>query len=192
MTLLHSAQMAVLLACSVGATVALSSGDLRADRDPDAALVRANDRLTERLAEHEAQLAHALDELAALRTELAATKPTTSAPGTSAPGAKPKTAAEAAAEERAAFRAKALVALKPELDAIDARATKIESTAVTAKTTFDKHTHEVEFVGHGWVKLDVMLDSDHFDTVRKPYLDDFVAIRDATNSTFMKSTTKPK
>jgi hypothetical protein len=122
-----------------------------------------------------------------------ANKPAPSpAPPSTSPSPTTKTAAQAAAEERAAFRKKVLEALEPELEAIDTRAAAIEAKAKKDRDTFDKHRHDVEFVGHGWVRLNVMLDDDHFDTVREPYLDNWIAIRNDTNTSYMKTTTKPK
>jgi predicted Zn-dependent protease len=123
----------------------------------------------------------------------AAAKPTPSNPGSSPSAPAPKTAAQAAVEEKAAFRAKVLEAMKPELAAIEARAKTIDAKAATAKASFDAHTHEVEFASHGWVKIDTWLDADHFDTVRAPYLGHWLAIRDpAKAGTYMKDTSKPK
>lgn len=193
-------KLAVIAGLAIGVVITLSSGELRAGRDVEGELLRANEALEDRLARQELRLAEALAELEGLRDELDGTvaaeagKPPSKNPGTSSPGgAPPKSAAQVAAEERAAFRAKVLVALEPELTAIEAREAAIEATAAAAKETFDDHQHQVEFIGHGWVKVDVMLDSEHHDVVREPYRDKFLSIRDpATNGTYMKTTTKPK
>jgi hypothetical protein len=187
MALLQQAKVAVVAGFAVGMMVTLASGDLRADR-VSAELERANERLSERLADQEVQLAAALEQIDALRTATGDTKPGPTKPG----GTSGKTAAQAAAEEKAAFRAKALVALAPELEAIATRSKTIEATAAAAKSTFENHNHEVEFMGHGWVKVDTMLESDHLDVVRKVYHQDFVAVRGSHNSKYMKATTKPK
>lgn len=191
----HLSKFVVVAALTLAASATLRSGELHADGDIDAELLRANASLERRLGEQEGTLTDLqaqLDELHRDR-EAAQAKPKTN-PGTS-PGATPDSVAKKEAEEAVAFRKKALAALAPELEAIDARAAAIEGKATAAKTTFEKHTHEVEFTSHGWVKLDVLLDADHHDVVRAPYRDDFVAIRDSSatgSGSFMRATTKPK
>lgn len=188
--------LALVAAGAIGIVATLASGELHADRDVDGELLRANTSLERRLADQELALADALAEIDALRRDLDAAnaKPKPNNPGTS-PGVDPGTVVEKAAEEAVAFRKKALAALAPELEAIDARAAAIETKAAAAKTTFDKHTHTVEFVSHGWVKIDTMLDADHLDVVRASYRNKFLAIRDPADGgpgTFDKSTSKPK
>ena len=114
------------------------------------ALEQSNERLAERLSLQQTELAEALQQLTALRTAAGTSpsKPSSSQGG----GPTTKTAAQAAAEERAAFRAKALEALKPELEAIDV---KLANTVT--KATYDKHTHSytTPTVG-GWARMDVI------------------------------------
>ena len=192
----HPSKLAVVVGLAVGVFVSLGAGELHADRDVDGELLRANASLERRLAAQESTLAELQTELDELRRdrEAAQAKPRTNNPDT-APNDAPDSVVKKEVEEAVAFRKKALAALAPELEAIDARAAAIEAKAASAKATFDKHTHEVEFTSHGWVKLDVMLDADHLDVVRAPYRNDFVAIRDSSaggSGTFMRATTKPK
>lgn len=192
----HPSKLAVVAGLAIGVFVSLASGELHADRDVDGELLRANASLERRLAAQEGALADLQGELDALRRDREAVqaKPKPTQPD-HAPGESPDSIVKKQAEEAVAFRKKVLAALASELEAIDARAAAIEAKAAAAKTTFDKHTHEVEFTSHGWVKLDTMLDADHVDVVRAPYRNDFVAIRDASASgsgTFMRATTKPK
>jgi hypothetical protein len=125
---------------------------------------------------------------------LAAAKPPASKPSTTTqPTQSASTAAQQAAKEKLEFRKAVLAAMKPELEAIDARAEAIETKAAAAKKTFDGHTHELEMSSHGWVRFDTMLTSDHHDVVREPYLNDWVAVRDgATAGMTTKTTSKPK
>jgi hypothetical protein len=184
--------VAVIASLATGIVVALASGELRASRDPGLELFRANELLAERLAEQHAELSAAREELAALRIAMLGGKP--NKPGASPPSDTSKSAAQAAAEERIAFRAKALEALKPELEAIDAAAAAAKAKFDKHTKAFDEHTHEYEVTSHGWARLDTMLDEAHFDVLRATYLDHWVAIRDPkkSNATFSRSTTKPK
>lgn len=154
----HTTKVAVLASLAVGVAVTLASGPLRADRDVNTevlaqvdALAHSNERLAERVALQEVELAEARAQLQALRAAAGtgATKP----PSTSEPAPGLKTAAQAAAEERAAFRARALEALKPELDAI-----QVQLANTVTKATYDKHTHSyvTPTVG-GYARMDLIL-----------------------------------
>jgi hypothetical protein len=153
----HSTKVAVLASLAAGVAIALASGPLRADRDVNLellaqveALAQNNERLSERLSLQQAELAEALGQLAALRM---AAGNTSKPPSSSSQAPAGKTLAQALAEERAAFRAKALEALKPEFDAI-----QVQLAGTVPKTVYDKHTHEytAPSVG-GWGTLAVVM-----------------------------------
>jgi hypothetical protein len=184
--------VAVLASLAVGVVVTLASGELRADRDVGLELLRANEALGERVERQELELA----ELRA-RIEAGAGKPGGNN-GSTAPGTAPKSKAESDVAEQVEFRKKVLAVMKPEIEAVDARAT-------TAKAVFDKHVtaylnhhHDVDVAAHGWVRLDVMLTEDGVDMLRPTYGDDWVATRRAENGVvpgsgvLTKTTTKPK
>lgn len=189
--------VAVLASLAVGVMVTLASGELRADRDVGLELLRANEALGERVERQDAEIA----ELRA-RIEAGAGKPGGNS-GTNAPA--PKSKAESEMDDAAAFRKKVLAAVKPELEAVDARATAAKTafdTHVTAYgkhvTAYNNHHHDVEVPSHGWVKLDVMLTQEGVEMLRPSYADDQIAIRRADNGvvpgtgSHMKTTTKPK
>jgi hypothetical protein len=182
------ANVAVLAGLAVGVVVTMASGELRADRDVELELVRANETLADRLDAQE-------QEIAELRSAIAtaAGKPTTLNPGSKQPGTGPKSKAETELEELLAFKKKVLNAIKPELDAIDARAKAGEDALAQHVTAYAKHTHDVELVSHGWVKLDTMLTTEGTEMLRPTYPDDWIAIRrDGKGGTYPKQTSKPK
>jgi hypothetical protein len=183
----HTTKVAVLASLAAGIAVTLASGPLRADRDVNTellaqvdALARSNERLTERLALQQTQLTDALAQLSALRTAASTTPP--SKPSSTSPQTSPlKTAAQAAAEERAAFRARALEALKPELEAIQAQLVN-----TVPKATYDKHIHEytTPTVG-GWARLDLI-------SANPDYLLPYMPPDKAGQAPLEKTTSRPK
>ncbi|MBC8072441.1 MAG: hypothetical protein IAG13_29230 [Deltaproteobacteria bacterium] len=183
--------VAVLASLAVGVVVTLTSGELRADRDVGLELLRANEALGEQVARQELELA----ELRA-RIEAGAGKP--GGNGTTGPGTAPKSKAESDAAEQAEFRKKVLAVMKPEIDAVDARATAAKATFDKHVTAYANHSHDVDMAAHGWVRLDTMLTEDGVDSLRPSYSDDWIAIRRADNGVIpgngllTKTTTKPK
>lgn len=178
-------KVAVPAGLAVGMTVTLASGPLRADRDVNAellaqvdALAHSNERLSERVALQQAELAEALAQLRALRAAAGtgATKPSSTSGASGL-----KTAAEAAAEERAAFRARVLEAVKPELDAIHGQL----ATFVT-RATHDKHTHSYTTprIG-GWARMDVI-------SANPDYLLPYMPPEQALQGVPEKTTGRPK
>lgn len=183
----RKANVAVLASLAIGVVLTLASGELRADRDIDRELLRVNEALVERVAQQQ-------DEIDELRVAIAAaSKPPSNAPGTTAPSDAPKTKAQTEAEEAAAFRKKVLAAVKPELTAIDERATTAKETFDKHVAAYAKHTHDYERMSSGWVKLDTMLTNDALEILRPTYADDWIAIRrDGKGGDYTQSTSKPK
>lgn len=182
----HTTKFAVLASLAAGLAVTLASGPLRADRDVNTellakfdALAESNERLTERLALQQIQLDDALAQLKSLR--IAAGTSTPSKPSSSSGSSPVKTAAQAAAEERAAFRARALEALKPELEAIQAQLVN-----TVTRATYDKHTHEytTPTVG-GWARLDLI-------SANPDYLLPYMPPDKAGQASPDKTTSRPK
>jgi hypothetical protein len=184
----RKASVAVLAGLAVGLVITTASGELRADRDIEHELVRANEALAE-------QLTRQGEELAELRGMVAAAgaRPSAKNPGTTQPSQAPESAAKATLKEQIAFRKKVLAAVKPELDAIDARATAADETFDKHVEAYSKHRHDYEITGHGWVKLDTMLTTEGVEMLRPTYSNDWIAIRYNGNGGMVaKETTKPK
>jgi hypothetical protein len=182
------ASVAVLAGLAVGLVITTASGELRADRDVEHELLRANEALAE-------QLTRQGDEIAALRSMVAAAagRPSPSNPGTTQPSTAPESAVKANVKETLAFRKKVLAAMKPELEAIDARATEATEKFDKHVDAYAKHRHDYEITGHGWVRLDTMLTTEGVEMLRPTYSNDWIPIRTNGNGGMIeKTTTKPK
>ena len=176
----------MLAGLAVGLVITTASGELRADRDVEHELLRANEALAD-------QLARQGEELAELREMVAAAAVRPPKPTTTAPGTAPQTEAKTTVKEAIAFRKKVLAAMKPELEAIDARATAAAEKFDKHVEAYSKHRHEYEITGHGWVKLDAMLTTEGAEMLRPTYGNDWIPIRaDGNGGMVAKDTTAPK
>lgn len=178
----------MLAGLAVGLMITTASGELRADRDVEHELLRANEALAD-------QLMRQGEEIAELRTLVAAGvgRPSPTNPGTTQPGQAPESAVKANIKEQIAFRKKVLAAVKPELEAIDARATEATAKFDKHVEAYVNHRHDYEITGHGWVKLDTMLTTEGVEMLRPTYSNDWIAIRTNGNGGMVeKTTTKPK
>ena len=124
--------------------------------------------------------------------DAAAGKPGTNNPGTTQPGSAPKSKAEADAEELIAFRKKVLAAVKPELEAIDKKATAAKGGFDKHVEAYAKHRHDYEVARHGWVKIDTMLTTEGVEMLRPTYSNDWPRSAATMPAEHSKTTTKPK